>query len=201
MRTSHAYQVSLIVIGAASLLGGPAFAEGETASSTDVSANGLEEVVVVARRVQESLQNVPITVTAISGQLLQETQISRGTDLAMLVPTLSVQESITPGGPNYALRGIRDGVITYLNDVPVNTIAVDDQFWDLSSIQALAGPQGTLFGKTATGGVILFETQRPTKDFGGFVDASYGNYNYEQVTGVVNLPVNDVLQLRLGGRQ
>jgi iron complex outermembrane receptor protein len=196
----RAGQTAIVAAWGISLLAGSAVAQTEAAPSGETANQGLEEVVVVARRVQESLQNVPITVTAISPETLQDTQVSRGVDLIMLVPTLSVQQTITPGGPNYALRGIRDGVITYLNDVPVNTLAVDDQFWDLSSIQALAGPQGTLFGKTATGGVILFETQRPTKDFGGYVDASYGNYNYEELNAVVNLPVNDVLQLRFGAR-
>jgi iron complex outermembrane receptor protein len=199
MRTSHACQVSFVAIAAATLLSGAAFAETAVAANEEAT-QGLDEVVVVARRVEERLQDVPLTVTAITPQALQEAQITRGTDLIMLVPTLSVQATITPGGPGYALRGIRDGVITYFNDVPVNTLAVDDQFWDLSSIQALAGPQGTLFGKTATGGVILFEAQRPTKTFGGYVDASYGNYDYKQLNAVVNLPINDMLQVRLGGR-
>jgi iron complex outermembrane receptor protein len=200
MRTSHDYRFSIITLTAASLVCGSVIAESAAPLGADEAAGGLEEVVVVARRVQESLQNVPITVTAISGQTLVDTQVSKGTDLIMLVPTLSVQQSITPGGPAYALRGIRDGVITYFNDIPVNTLAVDDQFWDLNSIQALAGPQGTLFGKTATGGVILFEAKRPTKEFGGYVDVSYGNYDYKQASAVVNLPINEVLQIRLGGR-
>ena len=212
MRTSRSYRFLFAVITAAipagafvlvpeSTFAQSAAASGQAAaSSQDASNDGLEEVIVVARRVQENLQNVPITVTAISAQTLQDTLVSRGTDLIMLIPTLSVQQSITPGGPSYALRGINDGVITYFNDIPVNTLAVDDQFWDLSSIQALAGPQGTLFGKDATGGVILFEAQRPTKDFGGYADVSYGNYDYKQANAVVNLPLNDILQVRLGAR-
>jgi iron complex outermembrane receptor protein len=199
MRRSHAYQASFIAIAAATLMGQSAFAQ-TAAPAKDGASQGLEEVVVVARRVEERLQDVPVTVTAISAQTLKDTQISTGTDLIKLVPSLSVQQGATGPGVNYAIRGIRDGVVTYFNDVPVNTAVVDDQIWDLSSVQALAGPQGTLFGKTATGGAILFEAQRPTKTFGGYVDASYGNYNYEQLNAVVNIPVNDMLQLRLGGR-
>jgi iron complex outermembrane receptor protein len=199
MRASRTYQVSFIAV-IATLLSEPALAQMAASPSVDEANPGLDEVVVVARRVEERLQDVPVTVTAISGLTLAEAQITRGTDLIRLVPSLSVQETSAAGGPQYALRGIRDGVITYFNDVPVNTLAVDDQIWDLSSVQALSGPQGTLFGRTATGGAILFEAQRPTRDFGGYVDASYGNYNYEQLNGVVNLPINDLLQVRLGGR-
>jgi iron complex outermembrane receptor protein len=184
---------------AATLLSGSGLAENAAGEAGD-STETLQEVTVVARRVEERLQDVPITVTAISAEALQDNQVSRATDLIRLVPTLSVQESSASGGPNFALRGIRDGVITYLNDVPVQTLGIEDQMWDLSSVQALAGPQGTLFGRTATGGAILFETQRPTKDFGGYVDASYGNFDYKQLNAVVNLPINDMLQVRLGGR-
>jgi iron complex outermembrane receptor protein len=206
MRKSHAYQASFIAIAAATLLGHSAFAQTApapaAAAAPAAEPAGLEEVVVVARRTEERLQDVPVTVTAITPQTLRQTQISQGTDLIKLIPTLNVQQGATGPNTNYALRGIRDGVIAYLNDVPVSpfTGAVDDQIWDLSSVQALAGPQGTLFGKSATGGAILFRTQLPTKTFGGYVDASYGSYNTEQLTGVLNLPVNDMWQLRLGAR-
>jgi iron complex outermembrane receptor protein len=199
MRKSHAYHASFIAIAAATLLGQSAFAQ-SAAPTKDGAAQGLEEVVVVARRVEERLQDVPVTVTAITPQTLRETQINQGTDLIKLIPTLNVQQPATGPNTNYALRGIRDGVIVYLNDVVASpyTGAVDDQIWDLSSVQALAGPQGTLFGKSATGGAILFRTQLPTKTFGGYVDAAYGSYNTEQLTGVLNLPVNDMWQLRFG---
>jgi iron complex outermembrane receptor protein len=199
-RTASAVQIPLMAVGIAALLCQQTLAQTAASTSEEDASQNLQEVTVVARRVEERSQNVPITVTAISGEALQDNQISRATDLIRLVPTLSVQETSSSGGPNYAIRGIRDGVITYFNDVPVNTLAVEDQFWDLSSIQALAGPQGTLFGRTATGGAILFETQRPTKDFGGYVDASYGNYDYKELNAVVNLPISDMLQVRLGAR-
>ena len=197
MRKSHAYQASFIAIAAATLVSGSAFAQSAPATQV-ASAQGIEEVVVVARRTEERLQDVPVTVTAISAQTLKETQVTQPGDLIKLIPSLSVQQEAVAGGANFAIRGIRDGVVTYLNDVPVGTLAINDQIWDLSSLQALAGPQGTLFGKSATGGAVLFQTQRPTKTFGGYLDGSYGNYNYQQLNGVVNLPVNDMLQMRFG---
>jgi len=181
------------------LLAGTASADIATpADSGDTTR--LDEIVVNARRVDERLQDVPITVTAVSSQTLADMHIDEGADLIKVVPTLSVQQGAQGPAANYAIRGIRDGVVTYFNEVPINTVAIDDQIWDMTSIQALAGPAGTLFGENATGGVILFVPQKPTKELEGYIDASYGNYNYQQVNAVVNLPVNDMLQFRLGGR-
>jgi iron complex outermembrane receptor protein len=204
MRRSHAYQASLIVIAAATLLGRPSFAQTAAAQAAPPAGGGASaevgEVVVVARRINERLQDVPLTVSVANQQTLKQIQVDEGADLIKLVPTLNVEIQSNFPGATYAIRGIRDGVVSYFNEVPLknDTQATDDQLWDLGSIQALAGPQGTLFGQNATGGAILFLPQRPTQTFGGYVDASYGNFNHEQLTAVLNLPVNDMLQLRLG---
>jgi iron complex outermembrane recepter protein len=194
-------QIRFVVGSAAAitLLATTAYAD-SAATADEGAPQGLEEIVVNARRVEENLQDVPITVTAITAQTLTQMQVIGGTDLIKVVPNLSVQQMATGTGANYSLRGINDGVIAYFNEVPAKTEATDDQLWDLNSVQALAGPQGTLFGKNGTGGAILFVPQRPTDKFEGYLDASYGNYDYEQVNTVVNLPVNDMLQIRLGYR-
>jgi len=184
------------------LHGGGVLAQ-QTDDSTQVIApteGRMDQIVVVARRTTELLQDVPIAVTAVSGETLQESQVTQSTDLIRLVPTLNVQQSSTGPGQSYSLRGIRTGVITYFNEVPTPTNAVNNQFWDLSSVQALAGPQGTLFGRNSTGGAILFVPQRPTQELEGFVEVGYGNYDWKQATAVVNLPLHDMLQVRLGGR-
>ena len=196
MRRSYIYGGSFIAAAVLVALGPPAIA----APDSKGSVQGLEEVVVVARRVEERLQDVPITVTAVTAVTLKETQISTGTDLIKLVPTLSVQQGATGPGVNYALRGIRSGVVTYFDEVPTNSATVDDMIWDLSSVQALAGPQGTLFGRNGTGGAILFVPQRPTKALEGYVTAGYGNYNQQLLTAVINVPASDKLQFRFGGR-
>jgi len=164
------------------------------------AGDGLGDIVVVARRAEERLQDVPISITAISGEKLKAAQITQGSDLIRLVPTLNVQQSSTGPGQSYSLRGIRTGVITYFNEVPTSTNAVNNQLWDLSSLQALAGPQGTLFGRNSTGGAILFVPQKPTGDLEGFVEAGYGNYDWRQLTSTVNLPIMEQIKLRVGGR-
>lgn len=166
----------------------------KTASKT------LEEVLIVARRKEERSMDVPITVTAISSEQIKAAQIDNGADLIRLVPTLNVQQPSTGPGKAYALRGIRNGVETYFNEVPTQTVAVDDQIWDLSSIQALSGPQGTLFGRNSTGGAILFVPQKPTDQFEGSVSAGYGNYNESKLTAVVNVPITDTFKMRFGLR-
>ena len=169
-------------------------------AQTDSARKTLEEIVVVARRTEERALDVPITITAISSEQIKAAQIENGADLIRVVPTLNVQQPSTGPGQSYALRGIRNGVETYFNEVPTQTFSVDDQIWDLGSIQALSGPQGTLFGKNSTGGAILFVPQKPTEEFEGFVDLGIGNYNETKVTAVLNLPLSDAFKLRLGAR-
>lgn len=172
----------------------------QVAESAVAEPNRLDDIVVVARRAQERLQDVPISITAISADTIKSAQISQGSDLIRLVPTLNVQQSSTGPGQSYSLRGIRTGVITYFNEVPTSANAVNNQIWDLESVQALAGPQGTLFGRNSTGGAILFVPARPTGQLEGSVELGYGNYDWRQATAVLNLPVADAVSLRVGGR-
>jgi iron complex outermembrane receptor protein len=160
--------------------------------------NKLEEIVVVARRREENLQTVPMTVTAISANELERNTVHTGTDLQGFVPTLSVTQQATSANVGYSLRGVRSGVLTYFGDVPVDPDMTDLQLWDLATVQALAGPQGTLFGRNSTGGAILFIPQKPTGDFEGYAEVTGGNYGFWQTSAVVNLPVNSTLQFRLG---
>lgn len=168
----------------------------------------LGKVVVTARRREEDLQSVPLSVTAFSPDDLVLSGIDDRTSLADNTPSLI---TITGGYPSefafFALRGQGPafgsvpGVISYFAEVP-NTINVDGRvgsYYDLSNIQVLAGPQGTLFGKNATGGNILFEPQRPTDEFEGYVSAQVGNFNDRRVEGAVNLPINEKALLRVAG--
>jgi iron complex outermembrane receptor protein len=194
----------LAAIGGAVFMVGPAFlsldvARAETAADQQGDASQLGEVVVVARRIAESLQKVPLTITAVSTEDLKVQTITTGTDLQGLVPSLSVGISIFGATQQYSLRGIRDGVVEYLNEVPIDSILADSQLWDLSSVQAVSGPQGTLFGRNSTGGDVLFVPQRPTNDFGGYAQVRYGSYNLTDAIAVVNIPISDSLQIRLGG--
>jgi iron complex outermembrane receptor protein len=202
MHNAYISKVTVATLLTLAILTRSNFADAATTTAAsdaaDTGSTSLDEVVIVARRIEERLQDVPISVTAISGETLRESSITTGSDLIKLVPSLNVQQQATTPDPNYSLRGIRDGVITYFNEVPVS--AIDDQLFDLASVEALAGPQGTLFGRNSTGGAILLVPQKPTDKFEGYLEAGYGNYDWHQFTAVVNLPVNDMLKIRLDGR-
>lgn len=198
------FMASMTVLGYA-LSGGQAHAQASdqrpsTEERLAVTSDGLDDIVVVARRIEERLQSVPLSVTAISDTTMRNASITTATDLIRVVPTLVVAQGLYDAGTTYSLRGIKTGVTTYFNEVPVQGVVVDNQLWDLASIQAISGPQGTLFGRNSTGGAILFVPQRPTGNLEGFAEAGYGNNNYREATAVINIPFGDILRVRIGGR-
>jgi iron complex outermembrane receptor protein len=164
----------------------------------------LSEVTVTARRVAENLQTVPISITALSADLIREQNITDPFDLNTTVPGLTVaptsldrgSEIFTIRGQGQILGGPEPAVASYFNDVPT-VVTSQGFFFDLANVEVLKGPQGTLFGINSTGGAILFVPQRPTNDFGGYVDATVGNYAERRYQAVVNIPViSDVLLVR-----
>jgi iron complex outermembrane receptor protein len=173
--------------------------------AAETSSDNLEEVIVVAQRREERALTVPLSVIAINEEALQANVIQSGLDLQKMVPSLSVIQGTQANSASYSLRGIRDGVLTYFDEVPgmvtqTGDAGVDHQLFDLKSVEAISGPQGTLFGRNSTGGAILFVPQKPTEDFEGSIDVGVGNYSRWETTGVINLPINDLLQARVGGQ-
>lgn len=202
-----AFGLPLAIAAPVSAQDAPA-AQPESSASASEGQSGLDVVVVTARRREENLQSVPLSVTALSPEDLDRAGIDDRTSLADNTPSLI---TITGGYPSefafFALRGQGPafgsvpGVIPYFAEVP-NPITIDGRpgtYFDLANIQVLAGPQGTLFGRNATGGNILFEPARPTDTFEGYVRAELGNYNDRRLEGAVNLPIVDGVQLRLSG--
>ncbi len=125
-------------------------------------------------------------------------------DLMEHVTGLVVAPNSQGDSATFAIRsskqdnGTTGGVAVYLDDMPLtSTYAVANANYDIASVDVLKGPQGTLFGASATGGAIVFRANKPTKDFDAWVWAQYGDYRRTQVTGMLNLPVNDALQVRL----
>lgn len=166
----------------------------------------IEEVIVTARRVQESQQSVPVAVTTLNAAALERKNVKSVNDIQFSVPNLQIKPSNTyPTQPEFIIRGQRqqlytdENVVTYVNGVPQSTRGLT--LYDLESVQALKGPQGTLFGKNSMGGAMLFTTHRPDFKYGGEVDFTLGNYNLKEFTGIANLPlVQDKVALRLAGQ-
>jgi len=187
----------------ASLLPAAAFAQADAAPADqpDTSAEdgrGLNDIIVTARRREEKLQDVPIAVTAFTDEALEQKGVTDRTSLADNTPSLF---TINGGYPRefayFALRGqgpafgSTPGVVNYFAEVP-NSVNVDGRvgtYFDLANIQVLAGPQGTLFGKNATGGNILFEPVKPQDRFEGYVRVQLGNYDDRRIEGALNTPI------------
>jgi iron complex outermembrane recepter protein len=213
-----------LLLCSAAVLGWPLWAQAaatesaaEGAGSSDTGAStassSLEEVVVTARRVAENLQEVPVAITAFSQQTLTELSIFKAMDLNAAVPGLTVaSDSGRSSRPLFAIRGMGQdfgaaagSVETYFADVPLSgpfqMPAMGPSFYDLQSVQVLKGPQGTLFGRSTTGGAVLFVPQAPVmNEFGGYGRIQAGNYGDYQLEGAVNLPlIDDRVALRLAG--
>ncbi len=176
-----------------------------SAAATAQETTALTEIVVTAQKRAESLQDVPIAVSAVSGVKIQEAGINKIEDLKNYVPTLFMTE--TAIGNNISIRGIFSGVNpgfeqsvgTYVDGVyrgrPQQTRA---PFLDLERVEVLRGPQSILFGKNSVGGALNITTARPTSEFEAMVSALYETeYDEREVTGFVSGPFSDRLRGRL----
>jgi iron complex outermembrane receptor protein len=170
--------------------------------------DALEEVVVTARKREETLQETPVAVSAFTGETLDELGLRNISDLTRVVPNVDMYSGNgTAGGGNVYIRGIGarntgvnfdSGVGLYVDGVYVSRAdgAVLDNV-DLQSVQVLRGPQGTLFGKNTTGGAILYTTNKPVEELGGHALVRVGNYNQFDSQGTINVPImDDVLMSR-----
>ena len=156
---------------------------------------GIAEIIVTARKIEESLQDVPMSVQALSGDFLDEANLTRLYELQFNTPGLVVN-NVGLFGARFALRGISDqggssvSVATHLNGVYLgNANLAIARMFDLERIEVLKGPQGTLYGRNATGGSINFITQMPQDSFSADIEGAYGSYSTKRAQGHVNLPI------------
>ena len=193
-------------LSAVSLSGGAAFAQ----SAAPANAAQLDEVVVTATRREQRLQDVPVSVTAVSGEALEKTNFREVSDLQYVAPnvTFSSTNAVANGG-GYQVRGV--GTQTYNSGVEQTVGLVIDGvviglprdpgatgFSDIERVEVLRGPQGTLFGKNASAGVIQLVSKNPRiGEFSGNLDASYGERDEQIVRGALNVPLGSTAALRL----
>ncbi len=173
-------------------------------------SNVLEEVIVTARKREESLQETPVAVTALSADELRDAGVRNLADLNQIAPNIEVSSANgTAPLANIYIRGvgqrntgpnIDSGVGIYIDEVYVGRPdgALLD-IYDIQSVQVLRGPQGTLFGKNTTGGALVFTTNRPAEEFDFAVGGRVGNYDRADANFMVNVPLTDKLWTRLSG--
>ncbi|MCK9562992.1 MAG: TonB-dependent receptor plug domain-containing protein, partial [Bacteroidales bacterium] len=176
-------------------------------------ALALEEIIVTARRREESMQEVPISMTVFNQDQLDARNVFTASDIATYTPSLSSNNRWGSDQPSFAIRGFTQELRTtasvgfYFADVVAprggGSITAGDgggpgSMFDLESVQVLKGPQGTLFGRNTTGGAILLMPKKPTDRLEGYVEGSLGNLDMKRMQGVVNIPIGDRVRFRLG---
>jgi iron complex outermembrane receptor protein len=184
---------------------------GDAPSGTTDSAESSDDtdIIVTAQRRAESLQNVPIAVSAFSGEALERQQIENASDLQQSLPNVTYTKTNFTSS-SFTIRGIGDlctgfscdsATGIHVNDMPLtSTRLFETEYFDLERLEVLRGPQGTLYGRNATSGVVNFITAKPNlKDFQASLSAEYGNFDSKKLTGMVNIPIGDVAGIRLAG--
>jgi len=187
------------------VLAAAALTAAATATAQDQDASGgLEEITVTAQRREQSLQDVPIAITAFTADQLEQRQVFNTYDLVRNIPNLTGNSNVGVGtSSSLYIRGIGNGESIATFDLPVGTY-VDDVYvarqnhnnfslFDVERIEVLRGPQGTLFGRNTTGGAINVVMKKPGEELKGFVEAGIGRFGLWTARTSIDLPISDRL--------
>jgi iron complex outermembrane recepter protein len=210
MNTRLALTITSLI--AATLAAGSASAQRAAADAASapaaggVSEEGLQEIVVTAQRREESSQKAAISISTLSGDTIKSANVSRPGDLTSLVPALQVTDETGPysgfyvrGVGNFAANALSDPALTFNFDgVTVGRAGTSGFFYDLERVEVLKGPQGTLYGRNATGGAINVISKEPVLDTYG-VDAAvqFGNYSSSREDVMLNAPIGGTAAVRV----
>jgi iron complex outermembrane recepter protein len=166
-------------------------------------AQGLEEVIVTAQKRPENIQTVPVSIVAFSAEGLRQLGMMEGFDLANQVPNMNIDAPVADSNVRYFICrvGTQDfntlatsPIALYIDDVYLgSTIANSVNFYDLQRVEVLLGPQGTLWGKSTTGGAINFIGAHPTQTLAASGSGGYGNHGERFAEGMVNVPLTATL--------
>ena len=187
----------------------PAFAQATPTDASSEDQGGIADIIVTAQRTEESAQKAALAIAVIKPEELIRQNITRAEDLSRIVPALVATAS---GGPNtsFFIRGVGNTTANSYSDPAISfnydgvyigrPNSTQGFFFDLQRIEVLKGPQGTLYGRNATGGAVNVIPNRPViGETSGKLQASYGNYDAIQAQGAVNLPIGDSGAFRLAG--
>lgn len=200
---------SSIALGVGLAFPTASFAQAATRQpSADEPSGGIADIIVTAEKRETSLQRTPVAVTALGAEALAERQVTDIRDISYLVPNLRTGENA--GYSQIYLRGIgitnftplaESTVAVNLNEVYISrTTSFYTGMYDVSSVEVLRGPQGTLYGRNATAGSINIQTNRPTDTLSGYVAIDVGNYDLVKAEAAISGPiVEDVLKVRVAG--
>src|SRR5688572_793043 len=186
-------------------------AAAQSARAAERAQSGaLEEIIVTAQKREQNIQDVGMTITAFTGDEIRDFGFTNAQDLAKQTPALSFNLNANDDvSMTFSLRGVGLDDFSAFNEAPVAiyfdgvyqaTLAGNNsQLFDLERVEILKGPQGTLYGRNTTGGIVHFISRKPTNEFEGYVDASLGEYSLRRVEAAVSGPLTESLQGRLSG--
>lgn len=198
-----ALSIALLANGTAAMAQDQASADAGQADAVDMAA---DEIVVTAQKREERAKDIPISISAFGGEALSKANITDVLEVERLVPNFNVTRGAQTSNIRINIRGIGasgntgvdPSVASFINGVYVaRPGAVLGRLFDVSAVEVLRGPQGTLFGRNATVGAFVVRTQNPTDAFEGSLSASYGNYGEKELQGFVNLPIAEGAGLRV----
>jgi len=195
VHTKRALVLAMSVVSAATL-------------SSLTSAAVLEEVVVTAQKREQNLQDVSVAVTAFSGSALRELNMTNSVDIAGQTPGLNIGTPVGEGNnPSITLRGVglndfndnNEGPIAVYRDEVYQSAmpGLTFQLFDMERVEVLRGPQGTLYGRNATGGLVHFISKKPTKEMEGYLDLSLAENNQVKFEGAIGGSLTDAIQGRV----
>lgn len=200
------------ILGVAATTLCAAFAQHEAPAQEGAPEVGLQEVVVTAQKREEKLQDVPISITAVSAEQIEDRGIKSLADLNALAPNVTFRSS--PGAKMISVVSIRGSVTgqpaiwvdpsvgLYLNGVYLGkSVGSVFDVVDIERVEVLRGPQGTLFGRNTEGGAINFITRQPSGEFRGNVGVEAGNFDHRVVKAGLDLPRFGIASVSLGARK
>lgn len=174
---------------------------------TAVQAQVLEEVVVTAQKREQAIQDVGIAITAWTGQQIEELGLESSSEIARMSPGVSIAGTSAGQDAQFSIRGVTQTDFTDFIEPP-NAVYVDEGYFpttqgqrfglfDVERVEVLKGPQGTLFGRNATGGLVHYITNKPTDTPEGYADIQYGSYNQVRFEGAASGPLSSSVSGRL----
>lgn len=171
----------------------------------------IEEVFVTAQKRAENLQQVPISITALSGDELREAGLRETRDLARLLPNVDIKNAFGNDFPVITIRGVgqvdtrptsASSTAVHIDQVPLalsSPAALAAQLFDIERVEVLKGPQGTLYGRNTTAGTINFIAVKPTDTLDGFIDVRAGRFDNTRVEAALGGPLGDRVRVRIAG--
>ncbi|MEE3328909.1 MAG: TonB-dependent receptor [Myxococcota bacterium] len=170
---------------------------------------GVEEILVTSQAGAQNLQDVGVSVSAFDSDYLEALGAQNIGDIAQFTPNLDIRSVFAASNPTLFIRGVglrdfnansQSSVAVYNDSIYMNSPAGQlGQFFDLSNVEVLRGPQGALYGRNASAGAILVNSRKPTGVFNGYSQFKYGAFNEYAVEGAVEVPVTDTLSARVAG--